>query len=274
MYSNDAIRRIAAHYRTQATPAIARPDDVKLPPNDTLMSYYVAAERPSRKKLIEVLRDPQKLESKLWEHVPWESRDELPLLHDGVTPDMPAENIAASVRIRTGKFAIGEGRNFLAADAVPATYQFPSGKLVGYYRLRNEQSANVSILEMAYSLLDPGRIFIRDSSLAFLSAWGKVPGRRERLQGLAPYLHGIDRVVPGIIIAHELAEQDIISSGNVPKERVALELESERKASRFLEENGVSVGQYRVFHLLRAAESATGGKNVSKMVLDQIQPRD
>jgi hypothetical protein len=274
MYSNDAIRRIAAHYREQVAPAVAKPDDVKLPPNNALMSYYVAAERPSRKKLIEVLRDPQKLESKLWEHVPWESKEPLPQLHDGVSSDMPPENIAASVRIRTGKFAIGEGNKFLAADAAPSTYQFPSGKLVGYYRLQNEQSANVSIFETAYSLLEPGRIFIRDASLAFMRAWRHVAGKQERFKGFAPYLQGIDRAVTGIVIAHELAEQEIVASGSVPRERAALELESERRAAKFLEENGVSVGHYRVFHLLRAAESATEGKNVSRKVLDQIQPRD
>jgi hypothetical protein len=266
MYTDASVRSIVEYYRRPIPPApLKNADDAKSMPNAILLSYLVEAEAPCRTQLSELLMKPALLEQKLRAHAP--TPQQPPLLLDGITHDMPLDNIAASLRTHTGKFAYGYEDKLLFADAAPREHCFPSGKTAQYYSLSNEITANYSVFSLGCSLLEPDRVFIRENSLLAMAALADAAKHDNCFAPFRPCLYDISEHIPGIIIAHELSEMEIFKSGNAPENRLDLELESERRAADFLQKNGVSVGHYRVFHMLRAAEHGEG-KNVSRAVLE------
>jgi hypothetical protein len=274
MYSEGALEKIVSYYRQPVRPVpLQSADDVKAHPNDILMSYLIAAQKLDRRQIAEYLQDLDCLEVALRSCVPVPvSLDELPALSNFRHYLEGPMLIGMELEEQTGKFAAGDGGSMLVADKDERVHTYPSGKKVTYFELTNEYSANLRILDMGCVNRRSGHVYVRQNSVNMLLALMDVRSDEPQFARFAGQMNRFDEHLAGITIAHELGELAIIGSGSVSADN---ELESERFAREFLKDEGFDMGNYWLFHSLRAyVHCEEKGKDYSRMVLESSEDVD
>jgi len=276
MYGEVEIGTTVRYHREQIVPVpIDSLHDLKIPPNDVLLSYLIEDLRLERHELTAMMADPEILNKRLRAVVPAggiELPPEIRLFNDYAEdyPDKPSLLVSALAELFgvTTYSSPEQGSNqMLVALPTERKYQFPSGRDVGYKGLTVEFSANMSVFDLGFSLIEPDQIFLRDNSIIAMCA---LYDNLEDTEGFEQYAAGIDieSVVIGVSLAHELCEIDQVREGNLPVKRLDMELESERRAKEFLSENGFDMQGYELFHRIRGSKE--GRKNISRIVLDNL----
>ncbi len=267
MYSGESLDRIVRHYREPVKPIkVAELDDVKMPPNDILMSYLVELGM-ERQQLSALLGDFDELNSWLEACVPQPPKEpeSLPMLNAGVTYDMPLHRVSAAIEVYSDKFAQGKDNRLLLAEKSARVHTYPSGTQEEYFLLTGERSANTSIFEGGYGTFKSGHIYVRQNSITMLLA---LMDAVRQMPEFAPYqeqMEALEEQAAGMVIAHEKSEIEIKNSGELPEDTLEAEIAADQKALVFLEARGVDVKTYELFHMLRANAKIKG--NVSNAVL-------
>ena len=271
MYSERALYRIVEYYKERLKPAgIRELADTKRFPNDILLSYFISGEKLNRAELAAALSNLKNLEKKLQAHSPSPiPESDLPTLFDSVEYGMPTSSVAATISTRTKKFAMGSDNWLLVADKKINQYQFPSGHIVPYFSLVNENAANLSILFAGCSYLQPNEIYIRENFVAFILAFLHLIKQNPLLSQYQEQAKDFEDKVRGIVIAHEQSEIELVKSGKVPKTKLELELMTEELAKKFLGWYGIDTKYYELYHRLVESKDKTRGRNVSRMIVDQ-----
>jgi len=265
MYSHGELGTIVGHYRKPRRPSpLCSIDDLKKRDNAVLLSDYVAGR--TRKEVAEALKDLRQLEKKLTPLLRVE--EELPITpsYDGVSYEEPLTFLAASIRMRTEKFAEGFDDTLLVADRVPQVYRFPSGFEVPYFSLINEQSANLSIFLAGFGEIDPDVVYVRENFVTMMLALSDVLQDHPSFFPWEDEMKDFEKYIRGIVIAHELSEIQHERQGMPYTTLQDRELASEKGTRRFLKKHEVRREYYELFHKLRAGEEEG---NISRMVLDQ-----
>lgn len=267
MYSFQQISRIMDFYRNTALHLpISTLDDIKVNPNDALLTEYISSKKVGKKQLASDLRDLPSLGKKLRDVTQRKaSESDPPVIYDSLDFNNP-QIFASSVKTRNGKFALAYGEGIVVADKQRKRFTFPSGFQVDYHLLVNEQSANISIFDGAYASIDPEQIFVRQNFLTMIGAlYGVVsPNSNHKNRAL-----DFSEAAIAILLAHEVSEIEIMKSGSVPEDRLELELESEKRARTLIAQHGISPEDYELFHTLRAGND---NLDVSRAVLAHLKP--
>ncbi|MBW2963995.1 hypothetical protein KY363_00910 [Candidatus Woesearchaeota archaeon] len=269
MFSEEELGVIVGYFRSPVVPApIASVSDVKVSPNDILLGYFLAGTGPDRAALSTVLGDMSLLRTSLASCAPSPASEEgLPELPFFMSYLEGPVYVSRALREVAGCFAAGHGSAMIVADAEPRRYEYPSGFSVDYCCLVNERTANMSVFDMAVALPETGDIYVRQNSvLAMLSYLDAVRAVQPSLIGSVPA--GFEHDVLGISIAHEICEMRLVEKGRSGD----LELEAELSSMRFLEEHGVSLDSYALFHRLRAGRPGDSqGVDYSLKVLEGLR---
>jgi hypothetical protein len=261
---------IANHFRQEVQPRkIDSLRDVTKYPNDILVSYYLSDSPLGVLELADELKHPKEFNEMLGLYYPKDKREErLPYLGFGVDCDMHPHTVAVALKELTGKFSQGYDENkLIIATADADEYTYPSGRKVKYYRLKDEQSANISIMDSGYSC--PDGIYIRDNFITMMLALNKVQMDNPEISQLQAKMKIFNKYIRGIAIAHELCEPEIASATDYRPRTLDLELETEAQALEFIQDQGIDKGFFELYHRLRANEDERG-KNISALVLDHI----
>tara|TARA_Y100000031_G_C8232723_1_gene391723 strand:- start:943 stop:1782 length:840 start_codon:yes stop_codon:yes gene_type:complete len=271
MYSAKDLETIARHYRQPVRPTeLHRLADTKKYPNDILMSYLVADEKPTRQQLSTLLGRLKTLEGRITHHIPKPiPESELPVLYDGISYDMPTSDIAATIAARTGKFAMGHDNWLLVADPVKRTHTYPSGRNVSYSSLHNEQTANLSILFAGCTSSDLQEMYVRENFVTFITALMYTLKHDPRFERYKSTMKDFEHAVRGIILAHEIAEVQNLRSGK-DFQGLERELASEEGARKFLVQQGVDPIHYELHHTLVESGDRVRGQNVSRIIVNQV----
>lgn len=267
MYSERDLDGIVKHFRKVVEPTeINKVSDVKSHPNDVLMNYFVADEGLNRNQLAELLEDYKELETWLGLYVPNSSMyGKLASLDDSADYSLP-ETVSASIQSRTGKFSFSYGDMFMVADQKREAHEYPSGEEIEYFSLANERSANISIFDGGYEIPSSNTIYVRENFVTMMLAVMDTQRDDDIFLSYRNIMGEFEHNIRGITIAHEKSHMDLVRRGMDPDLGLELELESERGAIEFLEQQGVDNKHYELYHLLRASPD---GYNVSQAVVDQ-----
>ncbi|MCX8147295.1 MAG: hypothetical protein N3D84_02410 [Candidatus Woesearchaeota archaeon] len=275
-YSDDDLRKIVSYFREKVKArSIKEFEDIFRFPNDILMSYAIEGERLSRINLAYLFNRRIDLEHLLKQYEPKKMPpSKLPKLLDCMDYNMPPSVISSSIRNRTKKFCIGADKEIIAADCEKKDYKYPSDKTIEYYLLTNEASANIPIFDFAF--LYKGRIYVRENSLSTMLALNDAKKYNAVLyHQYANQMKDFENYALGIILAHEICEAEIIKNmekdGKNIERSNELELKVEENARKFLEEQGISLKYYWLFHRLRAYSDEVRVKNISSLVIEKHQ---
>ena len=270
MYSETDLERIVGHYRKPVVPKrMGGLSDIKLYPNDILLSYFIAELQLDTNQLTFLLRDLKGLEEWLELCVPKPINNlGLPLLFDGMNYEMPLSCISSTIETRTGKFSIGYDDKLLVADKKRSEFIYPSGYKAEYFMLTNEHSANISIFHGGWGNHILNEIYIRENFVRMMLAlMDVVKDDHKYSQYHGQIEHFKDHLI-GIVIAHEKSEIDVVKSSNSPKMQLKRELVAEHYSKQFLIKQGVDPKYYTLFHLLREGYDEKRGLNISKIILN------
>jgi len=275
------LAQIVKFYRTPLRPLeVKELDDIKRFPNDILLSYVVGDLDLERVELTKVFTDPSALNEWFAAVIPQLILPkDLPSILPQEQYRMPMPDTAGVLRLKTKQFCHGTRSGALiVADQEKKEYVFPSGKGVPYVLLKNERVADISIFDCA--LAETGNetptIYLREASLLVMrvlfDVWaGHAVGSKKESEEF-------ERCVPGVLIAHELAELANVEAGKSYASRLELELDSERCSKQLLVEQGVPLRVYAAYHTLRAGFheeisekniSLPRGKNISRVVVER-----
>ncbi|MFC1754411.1 hypothetical protein ACFL96_13635 [Thermoproteota archaeon] len=270
MYSEEELSKIIGYFRDILHPReINEIDDVKKYPNDILMSYVISILDPTKDELIEMLKDSHELNGIMRMAVPKEIKtSDLPRLESGMHYDLPRMVIATSLQNNTGKFSIGYVDKIMVADQSKSEFRYPSGQKIDYFSLSNEIPANIPVLDGGYAT-PKNNIFIRDNSIKMMLALAEVEKESSYLNEYKKQIDDFEVHVPGIVIAHEISELEAFKKGMHEKmpDSTYIELYSENEAKNYIQEHGIDVKYFELYHLLRASEDQRG-KNISQIVVD------
>mgnify|MGYP001188187562 CR=1 FL=1 len=279
MYSEEDLERIVQYYREPVKlREFKEVSDVKLFPNDILMSYLISDESLNRQQLAEILNDLKALEEWLGLYSSTSLSDsELPPLADGMDYSVdPPYNISTSIKNRTEKYCLGDDNEFLVADKSRKVFVYPSGEEVEYFALTDEYSANISIFDAGYA---PDEIYLRENFVTMMMTWTDVQKHNPEFAQYREQMGDFEDFIRGITLAHEISEIEILKSGKIPEARLQtregqleLELTAEHNEKQYLERHGIDLKHFELYHLLRATCDERG-RNVSQIIVNQnFQP--
>mgnify|MGYP006865005675 CR=1 FL=1 len=269
MYTQSDLQGIVGAFRDEY---VAKPvytlEDVKRYPNDILFNYLISDEQLDEGGIRAYLSGLDEL-SLLLEVVAdaYGPSEDRPRLQGSISYDDGSVAVAVSIEEKSGKFTFGREGMLLAADAQPKTHTFPSGDEVEYHALVNEDSANVSFLDMGYGVLDKNLVYVRKQ---FLDAMGALLSVYEENGTFASYADFFDEVreqLPGFVYAHEVNENQLIEWGLVSEDMVTRELTSEEFSKDWLSHVGVSQEAYELFHLLKSGPSSEEIDDISRIIM-------
>jgi hypothetical protein len=281
MFSGEDIEAIVKNYRMELEPSpVEAVEDIKNHPNNILISHIMGAVAFNRGSLVEVLEDLGSVREWLKiaqdDHKP-DPEAKLPELPVEYSYDGPIRLVASAIMSHsTGYFAFGDGfkggGRMLVAVPKEYLYEYPSGLKVKYFNLASEAPANISIMDAGYSRgHDDGTadLYVRQNSLLMLTALFEVLSDTPEFaefRGLNPAAFEYDAA--GIVIAHEKGHIKLAAEGNVSPDPIENELAAEAEGMKILEENGVPLARYRLYHRLMMPPGDE--KNLSRMVLDNL----
>ena len=282
VYTKADLLGIAKHYREPLKLAkLESIADIKDLPYSTFLSYLIGKENLGREALSDLLKDPEALEAKLFEFDQTKTDDDISL-QDGLSLEDDAQMLASSIKNRNSLYARGSDNVILVASSTPKVYTYPSGFAVAYFLLSDEIAANVSIFEFGYggfhipkdeSIMSINSVFVRENFVKMMLSLMDVKKDENSLVDYQRFMDDFEDKIIGIIAAHELCEIEMVRSKKYPEDRRESELQTEHQEKIFLEEHGIDMGYYELFHLLRAGRSKNGRKNISKKIVDRgFQP--
>jgi hypothetical protein len=250
--------------------SLESPQDVKQFPTIILLGQYIAESSISDEDLINLLQAPSRLEEEL--EIYTTNRRERPniTLTLSIGPDSPLHEVAAAVRTSSDFFAFGFEAKFpyfLVGKTTPATFRFPSGREVEYNRIISERTAGVSLFDVACSLSYPDEMYVRDVSVRGISAMFKAWRKEGKLRNYEGQFEEFPHVMNGIILAHELSELQMHREGDIPETGIEIEFEAERRSRKILEDNGINLRHWELFHTIRTCEDKKYGPNNSSVLL-------
>lgn len=281
--SADDLELLVKQVRDAVRPApLLSVEDAKRHPNDILLSYLIAEEGLCPGELASLLHKPQLLERRLHAYVPQpRPAQDLPALPDGMRYDYPPHMLREMIQARyPERVALSwsmDNAMLLVADAEELVHRYPSGLECTYTLLLHELSANLSIRDGAY-LSTQGGVYVREAFMTMMIAMMSVEYdatlNAAYARGDTLSHHEIKQAMEfsheliGIILAHELAH---IEKGDRAGQESVVdhELACEERSRVILQQNGVDLRQYDLYHELRAGEHNEHGLDISRLVLEQ-----
>lgn len=257
------------------TAKIKNIESVKVPPNDMLISYFLADNPLGTDELAKVLRNQRELYKVLQQYDRETGRKNMPK-NPHFLEDDPIEVIGDL--INGDRFAMGyDEDNLIVASKLPRIFRFPSGVEAPYALLVDEMVANVSILHAGYARLNPDAVFIRQNFLTMMQALYQVQRDHPKLRRYNGHRDQWTQMIPGIIIAHERTELNLWKNEEEElrkMRKLEIELMAEQGAKEFLEKNGVDPEYYEMYHLMISAKTISL-LNVSAVIVEKgFNPMD
>jgi len=274
MLEGEDLDRIIEYFRQPVQPAkLENLEDVKQPPNHVLMSYVIETLELDRHRIARLLKGSRMLNEWFQICAPKaekEDKKKLPKLGAGITYDDDIFFVGNAIEVYHGNFARGEDGKLIFANKEKGVHRYPSGAEKEYVLLTGEKSANVPIFEGGYCRLIDGEIAVRRNSANMMLALMDIARESPDFSKYCNAMDVLEEQIDGIVIAHEIGEIEIEENGASYEDPLQKELAAEEAGRKFLAENGVSMGAYELFHMLRASHKKEL-KTVSDAVLDQIQ---
>jgi hypothetical protein len=251
MYTEKEIAAIVQQYRTpeQSVPLLV-PEDSKKKPNDILISYLLSDVTIDKDHLADLLLRPSQLEQWLSLTMP-EKKEQPPALPDDLDYDSHPVLVAQAIRMHTGFYAECLGEELIVGLPVPKLFMYPSGQKFEYAQLKLEYTANMSIFTEGFCV-SPSAIYVRQQYLLMMRALKKALANEPLLEPYQEYIKNFDCALPGLVLAHEFCELDLLKRDALPEDFLESELLVERNAKKFLKEQGMPLAFYEMRHLLRA----------------------
>lgn len=278
MYSDKTLQEIVEYLKEDIKHAPVHDiSDIYVHPNPILLSYCLAEIELDRSQLAHALRNPPEMNRTLELCVPEpQATATRPSLDDGYSVDDPAPSIAAAIRGRTDKFAQGydihksgqkkHTKVLVIGDRHMKTYVYPSGKAVDYYSVTNEMVANSPIFEGGSGILNPDEIYVRENFVTMMLAL--LDAMQDRPEISCHDIAEFPDYIKGIVIAHEKSEIELEHAGMRPGPGAGRELMAEFHSRGFLQEHGVDINHYFLFHKLRAGpDKRDREKRISKLIV-------
>ena len=287
----DTIESVVKDYRIhlESVPC-TKISDIKLFPNDILLSYFMAENNFSKHQLLDFFSDTDIINECLasYSNIDYDfdgSSDFLNVCKEelGLTRKPNMTEIAYFISSNTGLFAAGlslkNTKNqfsqngvvdkLIVANQRKCKFNYPSGVGIDYVALSNETSANISIFEGGYSYPGSREIFIRDIHNAMMCVLHQVTSQVVSVQDYRKEFPQIVYFFTGIIISHELAEIDIVNNMSEELGSLTLEFEAEKKSFKFLNNNRFDMDYYELYHKLRSSTQYINS-DVSLKVLNEL----
>jgi len=281
MFDSEDVEAIVQNFRrpVESKPLNAA-EDIKLAPNDILMSYIMDHMNFYDGNISYVFQNMNMLNEFLnlaRESYAKDSEAELPELPLEYEYTDPFSLLACAINTHApGYFAVGFGDSedggLLAAKPEPTSFWFPSGKKVEYFNLTSEVSANVSILQPGYSGKDEEDepvIYVRQNSLVFLGGLFETVKSESKFEEFRDLLvNDVGYTAMGIVLAREMARLEI--EDGVFEDSLERELAVEDRSKEIIESNGIPTTYFKLYHKLMCPPEGDVGVSVSRKVLERL----
>ena len=243
--------------------------------NDILVSYLLGDATLDPVDLIDLLKHPGKMYERL-QDVAHSLATDTPLARSRIIPDGDLD-ISLAARIRhycPDLTAIEIADQILLGRKEDREYVYPNGEALSYFLVVDEFAANMPISTTAFCLSGTQEsLFVRQRGLQFLSALAEVAGGYSGFASDQYISSQFDDHILGILLSHEEVEAELLhlsSFESLPL--IERELMVEEESGVRLQDRGIPMSSYKLFHRLRSEGTYAPGTNISSVLLQNSQP--